>query len=68
MIKSLLLRARPSLPVAVTYLIHVKGTKRERKETVPLEFWLHLWGNAKGVISLTEHRKSDVSNFQNMQS
>jgi hypothetical protein len=27
----------------------------------PLEFWLHLWGNAKGALRQFEHRKTDVS-------
>jgi len=27
----------------------------------PLEFWLHLWGNAKGVLFRPEHRGCDAN-------
>jgi hypothetical protein len=30
----------------------------------PLEFWLHLGGNAKGAPGRLEHRKTDVSIYK----
>jgi hypothetical protein len=38
-------------------------TRRQVSEQVvfPLELWLHLWGDAKGVLGVNEHCSSDAS-------